>query len=85
MSDLSDQFLSAAEGGNLYLMELLLSEMPGLLMAHDRDKYTALHRAAYSDKSETCKWLLSKVLIRKQRQAKVGRHYIPLQIGEILK
>ncbi|KAL3069731.1 hypothetical protein niasHS_015965 [Heterodera schachtii] len=85
MSDPIEQFLSAAEEGNLHLMELLLSERPDLLMARDRDNYTALHRAAYSDKSETCKWLLSKVLTRKQKQAKVGRRCIPLQIGEISK
>ncbi|KAL3123058.1 hypothetical protein niasHT_001258 [Heterodera trifolii] len=48
MSDPIEQFLSAAEEGNLHLMELLLSERPDLLMARDRDNYTALHRAAYS-------------------------------------
>uniref|UniRef100_A0A183CE39 ANK_REP_REGION domain-containing protein n=1 Tax=Globodera pallida TaxID=36090 RepID=A0A183CE39_GLOPA len=60
MTDPVEQFLTAAEEGDLHLMERLLGEKSELLMAHDRDKYTALHRAAYSDKLDACNWLLSK-------------------------
>ena len=60
MTDPVEQFLTAAEDGELDKLKRLFAENPDLLMAQDRDKYTALHRAAYNDRKEVCQWLLDK-------------------------
>uniref|UniRef100_A0A914IHB1 Uncharacterized protein n=1 Tax=Globodera rostochiensis TaxID=31243 RepID=A0A914IHB1_GLORO len=78
MTDPVEQFLTAAEEGDLHLMERLLGEKSELLMAHDRDKYTALHRAAYSDKLDACNWLLSKGADPEARTSEGGRDAVEL-------
>lgn len=55
----SNQFLTAAENGDLELVKEMITRNPDLLHVRDRDFYTPLHRAAYSDKLETVEYLLS--------------------------
>ncbi|KAI6205816.1 ANK-REP-REGION domain-containing protein [Aphelenchoides besseyi] len=58
-SDPNEQFLRAAENGDLNTLKLMFARNPDLLTARDRDLYTPLHRAAYNNHVEAAKWLLS--------------------------
>ncbi|KAI1695267.1 ankyrin repeats (many copies) domain-containing protein [Ditylenchus destructor] len=59
MSDPREQFRTAAEEGNLEELQRMFKAHPEYLHAQDLDKYTALHRAAYNNHVDVCKWLLS--------------------------
>ncbi|KAH7699957.1 Protein F26F4.12 [Aphelenchoides avenae] len=59
LSDPTEQFLTAAEEGHLEALQKLYSQHPELLKATDSDRYTALHRAAYNNRTAVCRWLLS--------------------------
>uniref|UniRef100_A0A915MV49 Ankyrin repeat domain-containing protein n=1 Tax=Meloidogyne javanica TaxID=6303 RepID=A0A915MV49_MELJA len=60
MDELTGLFLTAAEEGDFAKLQQMYAINPELLMAQDRDGYTALHRAAYNDRIQICKWLLEK-------------------------
>uniref|UniRef100_A0A915MG03 ANK_REP_REGION domain-containing protein n=1 Tax=Meloidogyne javanica TaxID=6303 RepID=A0A915MG03_MELJA len=60
MDELTGLFLTAAEEGDFAKLQQMYASNPELLMAQDRDGYTALHRAAYNDRIQICKWLLEK-------------------------
>uniref|UniRef100_A0A0N4ZRA6 Palmitoyltransferase n=1 Tax=Parastrongyloides trichosuri TaxID=131310 RepID=A0A0N4ZRA6_PARTI len=58
MDDPIEQFLTAAEEGNLDLIKEKLNNDISLKDAHDRDGYTAMHRAAYSNHMDIVKYLI---------------------------
>jgi len=51
LTESEEKFLKAAEEGNVEVFEGLLSENPDLMNTTDSDGYTAIHRAAYSGKT----------------------------------
>ncbi|XP_028129824.1 ankyrin repeat domain-containing protein 49 isoform X2 [Diabrotica virgifera virgifera] len=55
-----DDLLQACENGNLKLIQAILETEPNLIHAVDKDKYTALHRACYSNHIDIVKYLLQK-------------------------
>uniref|UniRef100_A0A915CN77 Ankyrin repeat domain-containing protein 49 n=1 Tax=Ditylenchus dipsaci TaxID=166011 RepID=A0A915CN77_9BILA len=57
--DDEEQFLTAAEEGDLATLQKMFKLHPDFLLATDEDKYTPLHRAAYNNHADVCKWLLS--------------------------
>lgn len=52
------QVLNAAEKGKLDVINQLVKDHPDLVNAHDRDGYTPLHRACYSNQPEVVTFLL---------------------------
>jgi len=58
MEDPKEQFLTAAEEGNLEELKELIQKYPDFLYVKDRDDYTPLHRAAYNNHVHVCKYLL---------------------------
>uniref|UniRef100_A0A914CQ29 Ankyrin repeat domain-containing protein 49 n=1 Tax=Acrobeloides nanus TaxID=290746 RepID=A0A914CQ29_9BILA len=59
MTDPKEQILSAAEEGDLDRLKALLLNRPDLLQIRDHDGYTPLHRAAYNNHADVCRYLLS--------------------------
>uniref|UniRef100_A0A7E4VPP3 ANK_REP_REGION domain-containing protein n=1 Tax=Panagrellus redivivus TaxID=6233 RepID=A0A7E4VPP3_PANRE len=59
LTDPKEQFLTAAEEGNLEVIREMVEKYPDFLHVRDRDEYTPLHRAAYNNHVEVCKFLLS--------------------------
>uniref|UniRef100_A0A915ABV1 Ankyrin repeat domain-containing protein 49 n=1 Tax=Parascaris univalens TaxID=6257 RepID=A0A915ABV1_PARUN len=57
--DPAEQMLTAAETGDIALLEKLYQRDPSLLQARDCDNYTPLHRAAYSGHADAVRYLLS--------------------------
>lgn len=58
-SDPREQFLLAAEMGDLKTLQQMHAKNPNYLSVRDRDHYSPLHRAAYNNRVETAQWLLS--------------------------
>ncbi|KAJ8981387.1 hypothetical protein NQ317_002581 [Molorchus minor] len=56
--NLQNGILEASEMGNLEVIKTLLEKDPGLINATDKDKYTPLHRACYSNHIEVVKYLI---------------------------
>ncbi|KAI1699277.1 ankyrin repeats (many copies) domain-containing protein [Ditylenchus destructor] len=54
-----EQFRTAAMDGNLEEVQRILRDHPDVLQAPDRDGMTALHRAAYNNHVDVCRWLLA--------------------------
>lgn len=52
------EILTAAEKGKLGVIENLLKESPDLIQVQDRDGYTPLHRACYSNHPDIVEFLL---------------------------
>uniref|UniRef100_A0AC34F8G2 Ankyrin repeat domain-containing protein 49 n=1 Tax=Panagrolaimus sp. ES5 TaxID=591445 RepID=A0AC34F8G2_9BILA len=59
LADPKEQFLTAAEDGNLDQLKTMIEKYPNFLHVRDRDNYTPLHRAAYNNHVDVCKYLLS--------------------------
>ncbi|KAL1502363.1 hypothetical protein ABEB36_007512 [Hypothenemus hampei] len=55
---LQRNILEAAEQGDLEVIKDLLSQDPSLIHATDKDKYTPLHRACYSNQLNVVKYLV---------------------------
>ncbi|XP_059490166.1 ankyrin repeat domain-containing protein 49-like [Neocloeon triangulifer] len=55
-----EDFLWAAQAGEMQIAEELLQKNPELIRTQDSDGYTPLHRACYSNKVEMVDFLLSK-------------------------
>uniref|UniRef100_A0AC34R8W1 Ankyrin repeat domain-containing protein 49 n=1 Tax=Panagrolaimus sp. JU765 TaxID=591449 RepID=A0AC34R8W1_9BILA len=49
LEDPKEQFLTAAEEGNLEKLKDMIEKYPDFLHTRDRDNYTPLHRAAYNN------------------------------------
>ncbi|GMR31555.1 hypothetical protein PMAYCL1PPCAC_01750, partial [Pristionchus mayeri] len=58
MGDPREQFLTAAEEGQVDTLTLMLGINPEYVKAVDKDNYTALHRAAYNGHVEAVRLLL---------------------------
>ncbi|XP_023026468.1 ankyrin repeat domain-containing protein 49 [Leptinotarsa decemlineata] len=57
---LEHQILEACENGNLETVKHLIETHPNLINATDKDKYTPLHRACYSNHIDIVKYLIQK-------------------------
>jgi len=55
-----ERLLTAAEEGKLEMVRELLQEYPDLVGYKDKDGYTALHRASYTDNQVIVRFLISK-------------------------
>uniref|UniRef100_A0AC35FE04 Ankyrin repeat domain-containing protein 49 n=1 Tax=Panagrolaimus sp. PS1159 TaxID=55785 RepID=A0AC35FE04_9BILA len=58
MQDPKEQFLTAAEDGNLEQLKQMIEKYPNFLHVRDRDDYTPMHRAAYNNHVDVCQYLL---------------------------
>jgi ankyrin repeat protein len=59
LEDPREQFLTAAEEGNLEKLKEMIEKHPNFLHVRDQDNYTPLHRAAYNNHVDVCRYLLS--------------------------
>ncbi|KAJ8933474.1 hypothetical protein NQ318_023068 [Aromia moschata] len=58
--NLQNEILEASEKGNLLILKSLIEKDPELINATDKDKYTPLHRACYSNNIEVVKYLIQQ-------------------------
>lgn len=60
LEKLQEDMLNACENGSIELVKQLIEDHPELINSVDKDKYTPLHRACYSNNVEIVDYLLQK-------------------------